>query len=56
MKSGWITRAVLAATLVTMGMPVRGEVIPRRWEKLEQQRRHTPVIVTLRAGDRVRAT
>ncbi|GAB4108095.1 MAG: hypothetical protein Kow001_03430 [Acidobacteriota bacterium] len=56
MKIGWIARALLATTLLTMGVPVRAEVIPGRWEKLEQRRRHTPLIVTLRAGDRLDAT
>lgn len=47
---------VLVGALVLAGIPVRAEVIPGRWEKLEQQRRHTPLIVTLRAGDRLEAT
>lgn len=56
MKIGLITRVLLAATLVLAGVPLRAEVIPGRWEKLEQQRRHLPLIITLRSGDRLEAT
>ncbi|GAB4252417.1 MAG: hypothetical protein Kow00109_28000 [Acidobacteriota bacterium] len=54
MKIGLLTRALLATTLATGGVPVRAEVVPGRWEKLEGQcRPDLPLIVTLQSGERL---
>ncbi|GAB4252390.1 MAG: hypothetical protein Kow00109_27950 [Acidobacteriota bacterium] len=45
MEANLIAQALLTTTLVTMGVPVRAEVIPGRWEKLEEQRRHLPLSI-----------
>jgi hypothetical protein len=56
MKIGIIGRFLLTGSLLLVDVPVRGEVIPGRWDKLEQQRRHLLLTITLRSGDRLEAT
>ncbi len=56
MSMSALVRALLVLAVPLAGVPVRAEVIPGRWEKLEQQRQNLPLIITLRSGERLKAT
>lgn len=48
-------RSFLLLVLVSCGC-VRAEVVPGRWEKLDSSYPGKPIIVTLKAGDRIEGT